>query len=321
MGARGRTAAGMVGGHEPPGAPLVSIVTPCLNMAALLPEAIESVLSQNYPHIEYQAVDGGSTDGTLEILERYRGRLAYSSAPDRGPCDAAHKGLQRARGDILAWLNADDSYLPGAVRTAAEYLEAHPEIDVVYGEGWWIDESGARIARYPTRAFDPDLLRRDCFICQPAAFIRASSYRRCGLDPEVNFSFDYDLWIRMAKAGFRFASIPQYLANSRMHRGSLTINQRRRVFSASMELLQRHYGYVPFSWVFGYTAYRMDGRDQFFQPLKPTLGKYLASLPTGLRINRRKPLRYFLEWLQAPWSAVLRSVKPKAGTQAGTNSG
>jgi glycosyltransferase involved in cell wall biosynthesis len=286
--------------------PLVTIVTPCYNMAELLPAAIESVLSQDYPRLEYIVVDGGSTDATLSILERYRDRLTYSSAPDRGPSDAVHRGLRRAHGEIFAWLNADDTYLPGAIRAGVEYLEAHPEIDVVYGEGWWIDESGAIISRYPTLPFDAEVLQRDCFICQPAAFLRASSYRRCELDPAVNMSFDYDLWIRMAKAGFRFAAIPRYMANSRIHQGSLTINQRRRIFHASMNLLRRHYGYVPFSWVFGYTAYRIDGRDQFFQPLQPTVWKYLASLPMGLSINRRMPLRFLKDWLLAPWAALRR---------------
>ncbi len=276
--------------------PLVSIVTPCYNMAQYLPEAIQSVLSQDYPNIEYIVVDGGSTDGTLEILERYKDRLSYTSAPDRGPSDAACQGLRRARGEIVTWLNADDSFLPGAIRTAVDYMQEHPDADVVYGEGWWIDEHGAVIERYPTLHFDAKVLERDCFICQPAAFIRASAYRRCELDPNVARSFDYDLWIRMAKAGFHFESIPQYLANSRMHRGAKTIYERREVFQASMRLLRRHYGYVPLSWIVGYTAYRLDHRDQFFEPLEYSPGKYLASLPVGLAYNWRKPFRFFGEW-------------------------
>lgn len=277
--------------------PLVSIVTPCYNMAKYLPETIESVLTQDYPHIEYIVVDGGSTDGSLEILKRYKDRLRYVSGPDRGPSDAAYQGFRQAQGEILAWLNADDSYLPGAVHTAAEYLQSHPTTDVVYGEGWWIDESGAIISRYPTLPFDAKILERDCFICQPAAFVRASAYRRCELDPEVNRSFDYDLWIRMAKAGFRFASIPEYLARSRMHAGAKTIYEREAVFHASMSLLKRHYGYIPLPWIFGYTAYRLDHRDQFFAPLRYSAWKYLASLPVGLWYNRSKPLRFMGEWL------------------------
>jgi glycosyltransferase involved in cell wall biosynthesis len=281
----------------PSAPPLVSIVTPSYNMAKYLTETIESVLAQDYPNIEYIVVDGGSTDESLAILERYQGRLRYFSELDNGPSDAAVKGFRQARGEIFAWLNADDSYLPGAVRTGVEYLQTHPETDVVYGEGWWTDDNGATIDRYPTLPFDAKVLERDCFICQPASFIRASSYRRCELDPAVNRSFDYDLWIRMAKAGFRFASIPQYLANSRMHQGAKTIYERDSVFQASMDLLKRHYGYIPLPWIFGYTAYRLDHRDQFFEPLQYNAWKYLASLPVGLWYNRRKPLRFMTEWL------------------------
>ena len=266
-------------------------------MAKYLPETIESVMAQDYPNIEYIVVDGGSTDGSIEILDRYRGRLRYISEPDGGPSDAAAKGFREVHGEILAWLNADDTYLPGAIRTGVEYLQAHPDVDVVYGEGWWIDEGGAKIDRYPTLPFDAKVLERDCFICQPSSFIRASAYRRCGLDPNINQSFDYDLWIRMAKAGIRFAAIPQYLANSRMHTGAKTIYERDQVFHASMDLLKRHYGYIPLPWIFGYTAYRLDHRDQFFEPLRYNAWKYLASLPVGLWYNRGKPFRFMSEWL------------------------
>ena len=290
------------------GLPLVSIVTPSFNMEGYLPRTIESVLSQDYPNIEYIVMDGGSTDRTLEILESYGDRLQYFSEPDKGPSDAVHKGFQRARGDIFAWLGADDIYLPGAVRTGVEALMARPEIDVIYGEGYWIDEHDAVIRRYPTLPFDAKDLEWDCFICQPASFFRASAYRRCGLDPDVNMSFDYDLWIRMAKQGIRFQMIPQYLAGSRMHYGALTLNERETVFQASMGLLRRHYGYVPFPWVFGYTAFRNDARDQFFQPMKYSLRNYLASLPAGLRLNPKKRARFLGEWLAAPLGVIRRRL-------------
>ena len=272
-------------------------------MARYLPETLDSILSQDYRHLEVIVVDGGSTDETPAILasyaERQGNRLRFVTGKDKGPSDAAHRGFQLAQGEIFAWLNADDTFLPGAIRTAADYLAAHPEIDVVYGEGWWIDDHGAVISRYPTLGWDPKVLERDCFICQPAAFIRASAYRRCGLDPDINRSFDYDLWIRMAKQGFRFAAIPDYLANSRMHTGAKTIYEREAVFEASMDLLRRHYGYVPLSWVFGYTSWRRDGRDQFFEPLRPTARNYLASLPMGLRLNPQKRARFLAEWVGA----------------------
>ena len=291
------------------GLPLVSIVTPSFNMEGYLPRTIESVLSQDYPNIEYIVMDGGSTDRTLEILRSYGDRLRYFSEPDKGPSDAVHKGFQHAHGEIFAWLGADDIYLPGAVRVAVEALKARPEIGVIYGEGNWIDEHGEVISRYPTLPFDPKDLEWDCFICQPASFIRASAYRRCGLDPDVNFSFDYDLWIRMAKQGIRFQMIPQYLAGSRMHQGAKTLNERETVFQASMGLLQRHYGYVPFSWAFGYTAFRHDGCDQFFEPVKYSLRNYLASLPVGLRLNPTKRARFLGDWMAAPFRAIRHRLK------------
>jgi hypothetical protein len=159
---------------------------------------------------------------------------------------------------------------------------ARPDIDVVYGEGNWIDEHDSVIRRYPTLPFDPKDLEWDCFICQPASFIRATAYRRCGLDPDVNMSFDYDLWIRMAKQGIRFQMIPQYLACTRMHRGALTINQRDTVFQASMGLLRR--------------------------PVKYSLRNYLASLPAGLRLNPTKRGRFLGEWLAAPFGAIRRRL-------------
>jgi len=284
--------------------PLVSVVTPSYNMANYLRETVGSVLGQDYPRIEYIVMDGGSTDGSVELLEGYQGRLSFTSARDEGPSDAVFQGLRRAHGDIFVWLNADDTFLPGAIRKAVGFLESHPDVDVVYGEGWWIDEDGRAISRYPSLPFDARVLESDCFICQPAAFIRAASYRRCELDPHVNWSFDYDLWIRMAKTGMRFAFLPEYLANSRIHRGSKTIYERGKVFEYSMALLQRHYGYVPLSWIVGYTAFRIDGRDQFFHPMRPSVWKYLASLPVGLWYNWQAPFRFLGEWLAKPFTVA-----------------
>jgi glycosyltransferase involved in cell wall biosynthesis len=286
-----------------PNLPLVTVVTPSYNMKQFLPATIESVLGQDYPSIEYIVVDGASKDGSLEVLEGYRDRLRFTSEPDNCPADAVFKGLAQARGEIVTWLNADDTYEPSAISRAVEYLMAHPDVDVAYGDGWWIDEQGEPIRIYPTLPFDARVLEYDCFICQPSAFLRADSYRRCPIDPQLKASFDYDLWIRMAAQGQRFAYLPQHLGNTRMHRGAQTIGARDLIFRASMDLLRRHYGYVPFSWIFGYTAFRVDGRDQFFEPLRPTVWKYFLSLPMGLRYNPAKPFRFLLEWVSAPWKA------------------
>lgn len=294
---------------QPSNGPLVSVVTPSYNMAAFLRATIESVLSQDYPRVEYIVVDGGSPDGTLELLQQYEGRLQYTSSPDEGPADAIHRGFMRAHGDILAWLNADDTYEKGAISSAVRYLMAHPEVDVVYGEGYWIDEAGTRIGSYPTMPFTERALSEDCFICQPATFMRASAYRTCSLDARLSLSFDYDLWIRMAAQRSQFAYLPQHLANSRMHSSCKTLRERAPVFQVSMDLLRRHYGYVPFSWILSYAAFRIDGRDQFFEPFQPSLLKYFASLPLGLWYNSSKPLRYFGEWFSAGWNGAFRRMR------------
>jgi len=127
--------------------PLVSIVTPTYNQAAFLPETIDTVLSQDYPNIQYIVMDGGSKDGTVEILESYGSRLEWVSERDGGQSDAVNKGFQRARGQIFTFLNADDIYYPGAVRAAVEAFARQPEAGVVYGNAWYTNEDGSRLRR------------------------------------------------------------------------------------------------------------------------------------------------------------------------------
>jgi glycosyltransferase involved in cell wall biosynthesis len=297
-----------------PEPPLVSIVTPCLNAARFLEEAMESVLSQDYPRIEYIVMDGGSTDGTLEILERavqrYAGRLRFVTAPDRGAADAINRGFGLCHGRIFTYLSADDVYLPGAVSIAVQALSEHPEAAGVYGDAWWIDDAGSRIAPYPVRDFDRALLARECFICQPASFLRREAFENVGgMDPEWNLTFDYELWIRMART-YELRRIEGTLALSRMHRANLSLGQRQKVFRQTFRILHRHYGYVPFQWIYAYLCHRADGRDQFFDPLRPSVFRYLESLPAGLLLNRTAFIRYFREWFAImSWAGLLRRIR------------
>lgn len=132
--------------------PLVSIVTPSYNQAQYLEDTIQSVLTQDYPRIEYIVIDGGSTDGSLEIIKKYADRISYwVSEKDKGQTDALNKGFAASHGSILAWLNSDDTYRPGAIRAAVEYLSRHPQVGMVYGDLDFIDENGKVVGKFPPR--------------------------------------------------------------------------------------------------------------------------------------------------------------------------
>src|SRR5579863_7933064 len=277
--------------------PLVSIVTPSYNMARFLEETIQSVLSQDYPHIEYIVMDGGSTDGSLDILRKYEGRLRYESGPDRGQTDAINKGFLQSRGRVFAFLCADDTYLPGAVGKAVSHLLANPGHAGIYGEGYLTDENGMNLGRYPTRAFDADLLKDECFICQPAAFLWREAFADVGMmNVNLRCGLDYDLWIRLAKH-HTLLKVDDYLATSRMHRGAKTLSERTAVFKASIDLLKFHYGYAPYTYIYGYCSSLVDRRDGFFEPVPPSLFKYVLSLAYGSFQSPRRLARFLREWL------------------------
>jgi len=181
--------------------PLVTIVTPSYNQVSYLEGTIRSVLEQDYPNIEYMVIDGGSTDGSLEIIQRYAQRLAYwVSEPDCGQTDAINKGFNRAKGEVLAWLNSDDVYRPGAVAEAVRYLHDHPQAGMVYGNADYVDDAGQVIGWFPAAQTDYKRLRRGyVHIPQQAMFFRSRLWRMVGpLDPTFYFAMDYDLWVRIA---------------------------------------------------------------------------------------------------------------------------
>ena len=276
--------------------PLVTIVTPSFNQGQFIRATIESVLTQDYPRIEYLVMDGGSTDDTVSILQEYSDRIRWVSEPDRGQAHAINKGWRQASGGIVAYLNSDDAYLPGAVSQAVSALQIHPEAVAVYGEGFHVDAAGAVLDRYPTEPFDADRLREICFICQPTVFLRRDAIERVGyLDESLRYCMDYDLWIRLAKAGRTFSYTPHYLASTRLHADTKTLGQRGQAHSEILQVMYRHFGRVGPRLVFGY-AHAVLGLENREASIRDRLSLIGISLVTFLRYNRSIPRSAWPVW-------------------------
>lgn len=221
--------------------PLVSIVTPSFNQAPFLEETIRSVLAQDYPRIEYIIVDGGSADGSVSIIKKYEHKLAWwVSEIDKGQTDAINKGFGRVKGEILAWLNSDDTYEPGAISSAVKYLQDHQQVGMVYANCNYINEESKRIGTFPAAQTNYRLLRQGyVHIPQQTMFFRAGLWHTVGpLDPSFYFAMDYDFWVRVASRT-EVKYLPKYTwANFRIHSSGKTISADDRCWP---EMLRVHY--------------------------------------------------------------------------------
>jgi glycosyltransferase involved in cell wall biosynthesis len=276
-------------------APLVSIVTPSFNQGRFLRRTIDSVLGQDYPHVEYLVIDGGSTDESLAILRQFGPRVRWISEPDRGQSDALNKGFARCRGELRAFLNSDDVLRPGAIRTAVEYFRRQPDWDLLYGNADHITADDHRIAPYPTASFDLDRLRENCFICQPATFWRTRLAETVGpFDVGLHYALDLDYWLRAARAGARLVHVPEVLAASRVYPETKTLSCREAMYREILAVCQRHAGGAGFSQYFAYWHHRC--RE--------------AARGWPSRFPRRPRAEYWLALLHYRWDRSGRAPAP-----------
>lgn len=203
-----------------PIAPLVSVLTPSFGQARWLGDNLESVERQTYPHVEHVVMDGGSSDGTVELLERHsRPNLRWRSEADGGQSDALNKALATSRGDIVGWLNSDDAYFgPTAIADAVRLFQADSGLAVVYGHAVLVSAKGLVLQILWAPSFDKRLLRLHDFVIQPAAFVRRSALGDAIVDDTFDYTMDYELWLRLAQRE-RFQRLNSIVAIDRHHSG------------------------------------------------------------------------------------------------------
>lgn len=204
----------------PTSPPTVSIVTPSFQHGRFIERTIQSVVHQGYPALEYVVQDGGSTDGSLEIIERYADHLTHwRSEPDRGHSEALNRGFGLTSGDVMGWLNSDDLLLPGSLAYVAGFLERHPEVDVVYGNRLMIDDCDGEIGAWILPPHDDFALTLADYIPQETLFWRREIWEAAGgyIDESFTYALDWDLLLRFRAAGARMVRLPRFLGAFRVH--------------------------------------------------------------------------------------------------------
>jgi GT2 family glycosyltransferase len=230
-------------------APRVTVAIPSLNQGRFLETTLRSVFAQPLD-LEVMLVDGGSTDGSLAVVERWRPRLAWCrSAPDKGQAAAINEAIARSRAPFVCWLNSDDIYLPDGLAALLQAIEADPSVDVVYGNCVLIDAQGRLIGRYRSRPFSARWLSRRSIISQPATIMRREIWERVGgLDERLHFSLDYDLWWRFHRAGAHFRRIETDVAALRHHPAAKSFVFARAQYAEAKVVVRRHTGSLPLVW-------------------------------------------------------------------------
>jgi glycosyltransferase involved in cell wall biosynthesis len=224
--------------------PRITIITPSFNQAPFLEETIQSVLLQNYPNLEYLIYDGGSTDGSVSIIEQYSDRITeWSSGPDGGQSQAINKGFARATGEWVSWLNSDDALMPDALFEIARASLSNPDAVLIYGEADLIRQDGSLIGKNYSKPYSKQIMLEEGNpVPQPSAFInRKAFYQVGGLDETLRFTMDYDLWFRLGEAG-NIVYLEKPLSKMRVHPEAKTASGDQRFFVEVRKVAGRYGG-------------------------------------------------------------------------------
>lgn len=295
--------------------PEISVITPSYNQGRFIERTIQSVLSQDINHLEYVIFDGGSTDETISILQKYEMQLRWVSEKDRGQTHAVNKGLEATSSEIIGWLNSDDVYYPGTLRTVLDYFAAHPETDVVYGNAHHIGEDDRIIDAYYTETWNAARLIEVCFLCQPAVFFRRRVVDRFGLlNENLQLCMDYEYWLRLALGGAQFAYIPQMLAGSRLYAENKTLRDRVKVSTEINDMVREKTGYLPAQWIYNFAWAKVESSGYHrSDPVGFARALAIETIRTSIKWNHSVSLPVLIRsarWFGGGyWRAVRRKMK------------
>lgn len=300
---------------------LISIIMPTYNHAKFIKESIDSVLTQSFLNYELIVIDGGSNDGTVEILKSYGNRLTFISEKDNGQANAINKGMKIANGDILCYLNSDDLFTKDALSKVVSFFEANQHCDLVYGKGEYIDIHGAFLGMYKSADYSFERLTEDCCICQPAAFWRRRIANRVGEFNELlQTAMDYEYWLRIANAGGIIIHADETYAKSRLHEDAKTLKMREIIFKEIFQICSKECGYVSESYFRGYFHHKIYEKNRFgkyiyfvFPSFHVLLAKYIylrqfKGIGNNLKLKSRI-LRILFRWLERHMPQIASYLK------------
>jgi len=228
------------------------IVTPSYNHEKYIEKTIQSLLNQNYKNYEYIVADGGSKDGTSEILKRYQEKICWFSKKDRGYAEAVQRGFETSLGDYGLWIPSDDLLFDEYSLARLAKAIHQNSADVIYGESFYFNDSEQILSSYPTEEFNFEKLKNNCFICQPSVAFRKDLFDQVhGLDINLRSIADYDLWLKLAQIGAKFHQLPLPISLYRLQENSITVSQRLLTFKEIFENQLKHFGKVHSNWVYG----------------------------------------------------------------------